>query len=52
MDLTDLVGEQITCTKGDDTLAWDVADYDATNGSITLLLHDVFGTANMVFEPA
>lgn len=52
MDLTDLVGEQITCSKGNDTIAWDVADYDATNGRITLLLHDAFGTANMVFEPA
>lgn len=52
MDLTDLVGEQITCSKGDDTLSWDVADYDSTAGSITLLLHDAFGTANMVFEPA
>lgn len=52
MDLTDLVGEQITCTKNGETLTWDVVDYDATNGSITLLLHDAFGTANMVFEPA
>lgn len=52
MDLTDLVGEQITCTKGSDTLTWDVVDYNATNKSIKLLLHDCFGTANMVFEPA
>ena len=52
MDLTDLVGEQITCSKGDDTLTWDVVDYDSTNGRIMLLLHDAFGTANMVFEPA
>ena len=52
LDLTDLVGEQITCSKGSDTLAWDVVDYDSTTGSIKLLLHDVFGTANMVFEPA
>lgn len=52
LDLTDLVGEQITCSKGDDTLKWDVADYDSTTGKIKLLLHDVFGTANMVFEPA
>ena len=47
MDLTDLVGEQITCAKGSDTLTWDVVDYDETNKNVTLLLHDVFGTANM-----
>lgn len=52
MDLTDLVGEQITCTKDSGTLIWDVVDYDATNKSVKLLLHDCFGTANMVFEPA
>lgn len=52
LDLTDLVGEQITCSKGDDTLKWDVADYDSTTSKIKLLLHDAFGTANMVFEPA
>lgn len=52
MDLTDLVGEQITCTKSGETLTWDVADYDSENMVITLLLHDAFGTANMVFEPA
>ena len=51
MDLTDLVGEQITCAKGSDTLTWDVVDYDETNKNVTLLLHDVFGTANMQFEP-
>jgi hypothetical protein len=47
IDLTDLVGEQITCSKGSDTLTWDVVDYDETNKNVTLLLHDVFGTANM-----
>ena len=52
MDLTDLVGEQITCTKSGETLTWDVVDYDSTTGSIKLLLHDVYGTTNMVFEPA
>lgn len=51
MDLTDLVGEQITCQRDGTTLTWDVVDYDATNKSIMLLLHDAFGTANMVFEP-
>ena len=52
LDLTDLVGEQITCVKNDETLTWDVVDYNATNKCVTLLLHDCFGTANMVFEPA
>ena len=52
LDLTDLVGETITCAKGTDTLTWDVVDYDNTNKIITLLLHDAFGSANMVFEPA
>ena len=51
MDLTDLVGGQITCTKGSDTLTWDIVDYDDTNKSVKLLLHDCFGTENMVFEP-
>ena len=51
MDLTDLVGEQITCTRDNTTLTWDVVDYDATNKSVLLLLHDVFGSSNMVFEP-
>lgn len=51
MDLTDLVGEQITCIKSGETLTWDVVDYDSTNKCITLLLHDAFGAANMVFEP-
>ena len=52
LDLTDLVGEQITCTRDNATLTWDVVDYDATNKTIMLLLHDAFGSANMVFEPA
>ena len=51
IDLTDLVGEQITCAKGSDTLTWDVVDYDEANKNVILLLHDVFGTANMQFEP-
>ena len=43
LDLTDLVGEQITCSRGNDTLAWDVSDYDNTNKVVTLLLHNAFG---------
>lgn len=52
IDLTDLVGEQITCSKNNSTLTWDVVDYDSTNKTVTLLLHNVFGSSNMVFEPA
>ena len=40
IDLTDLVGESITCQRSGVTLTWDVADYDATNKVVTLLLHD------------
>ena len=51
INFTDLVGEQITCTKNSDILTWDVVDYDETNKNVILLLHDAFGTANMSFEP-
>lgn len=51
IDLTALVGEQITCTKGDSTLTWDVADYDSTAKTVTILLHDTLPD-QMVFEPA
>ena len=51
IDLTDLVGEQITCTKGSDALSWDIVDYDETNKNVTLLLHNALETANMTFEP-
>lgn len=51
LDLTDLVGEQITCTRGNATLTWDVADYDSVNHVVTILLHDTLPD-QMVFEPA
>ena len=51
IDLTALVGEQITCTKGNSTLTWDVVDYDSTNKVVTILLHDTLPD-QMVFEPA
>lgn len=50
IDLTNLVGEQITCSKGSGTLTWDVADYDSTEHSVTLLLHDTLPD-QLVFEP-
>lgn len=50
IDLTALVGEQITCTKGNSTLTWDVADYDGTTKTVTILLHDTLPD-QMVFEP-
>lgn len=38
-DLTELVGEQITCAKGSDTLTWDVVDFDSAHQTVTLKLH-------------
>lgn len=48
LDLTDLVGEQISCTWNNSTLVWDVVDY--SNNTITLLTHDTLPT-QLVFEP-
>lgn len=50
MDLTDLVGQQITCQRGNDTLSWDVVDYDSTAKVVTLCTHDVLPEA-IEFEP-
>lgn len=50
MDLTDLVGRQITCQRGNDTLSWDVVDYDSTAKVVTLCTHDVLPEA-IEFEP-
>ena len=50
MDLTELVGQQITCQRSGVTLAWDVVDYNATDKVVTLLMHDVLPD-NMQFEP-
>lgn len=53
IDLTELVGEQITCSYGTGTLAWDVADYDSTVPEVTLLAADCSATsANVPFENA
>ena len=38
-DLSNLVGETITCAKGNATLTWDVVNYSEEDG-VTLLLHD------------
>ena len=43
-DLTDLVGESITCAWNGSTIEWDVADYDDNGKTITLLLHDTLPT--------
>lgn len=51
MDLTELVGRQITCQSGNDTLSWDVVDYDSTAKVVTLCMHDVLPD-NIQFEPA
>ena len=50
MDLTEIVGQQITCQRGNDTLSWDVVDYDSTAKVVTLCMHDVLPDA-MQFEP-
>lgn len=50
MDLTELVGQQITCQRGNDTLSWDVVDYDSTAKVVTLCMHDVLPD-NMQIEP-
>ena len=50
MDLTGLVGHQITCQRGNDTLSWDIVDYDSTAKVVTLGMHDVLPDA-MQFEP-
>lgn len=50
MDLTGLVGQQITCQRDNDTLSWDVVDYDSTAKVITLCMHDVLPD-DMQFEP-
>lgn len=49
MDLTELVGQQITCQRGNDTLSWDVVDYDSTAKVVTLCTHDVLPD-NMQFD--
>lgn len=51
MDLTEFVGQQITCQRGNDTLSWDVVDYDSTAKVVTLCMHDVLPD-NMQFEPS
>ena len=50
MDLTELVGQQITCQRGNDTLSWDVVDYDSVAKVVTLCTHDVLPD-KMQFEP-
>lgn len=53
IDLSGLVGEEITCTKGSNTLTWEVVTYDATSTKkgVCLLLKDTL-PQEMVFEPA
>ena len=49
VDLSDFVGESITCTKGDDILVWDIVDYDSTIPQVTLMCHDAI-TTGIVFD--
>lgn len=43
VDLSDFVGESITCTKGDQILVWDIVDYsNGANGPmVTIMAHDI-----------
>lgn len=50
-DLSGLVGEQVTATRQNTPLVFDVVDYDAEEGSVWLMLHDTLPN-KMVFEPA
>ena len=50
MDLTEIVGQQITCQRGNDTLSWDVVDYDSVAKVVTLCTHDALPDY-MQFEP-
>ena len=50
IDLTGLVGEQVTATRQNKSLAFDVVDYDDVGKSVWLLLHDTMPN-QMVFEP-
>lgn len=50
MDLAELVGQQITCQRGNDTLSWDVVDYDSTAKVVTLCMHDLL-PEGIQFEP-
>lgn len=54
IDLTDYVGESITCSYGEDTLTWDIVDYQPStqekDACVTLMLHDALAPAS-VFEP-
>lgn len=52
IDLTDLVGEAITCNNG--AMSWDVVDYNdevSDNRPEITLLHTYTLPSNMVFEP-
>lgn len=51
VDLTDLVGQQVSWTSVRGTEYWDVVNYDTTdNPEIMLCMHSVLGT-NMMFDP-
>lgn len=50
MDLTDLVGEQVSCQKSGTVITWDVADYDTGEKAVTLLTQYALPDS-IVFEP-
>ena len=48
LDLTEMVGESVTCGWNGKTIEWDIVDYDNTNKTVTLMAHDAIG--KMVFD--
>ena len=57
IDLSDYVGESITCSYGDSTLTWDIVDYKPYEpgaiphlAEVTLMMHDVLDPL-LPFEP-
>ena len=52
-DLTNLVFGSITCARGNDTLEWDVVEYDGVRDEVMIAMHDCSAAAqNLVYEPA
>ena len=51
INLSWLVGEQVTATRQNTPLVFDVVDYDAEDESVWLMLHDTLPN-QMAFEPA
>lgn len=52
MNLAPYVGRQAYCMRGNGILTWDIADYDANEQSVVLMMHDAGAfPENIQFEP-